>query len=112
MGFTLIKIFISAAVIAFASWLSGKRPELAGFIAAMPLLTLLVLAFSFAEYRDAATSVRFAKSIFLAVPVSLLFFVPFLLSEKWNLSFWQCYGLGILLLILGYILHSRLMQWL
>ena len=67
MLLTLFKLGVSASMIAFASWLSGKKPELAGFIIALPLLTLLVLPFSYIEYQDPAASVRFAKSIFTAV---------------------------------------------
>lgn len=107
-----LKIFLAAAIISFASWLAGKRPELAGFIIALPLTTLLALAFSHIEYKDSAASVTFAKSIFIGVPVSLLFFIPFLVAEKWQLTFWQCYMTGILLLILGYFLHRIALNWL
>lgn len=108
MGFTVLKICTAALLISFVSWLSGKKINLAGFLTALPLTTLLALAFSQAEWGNSSQSVAFAKSIFLAVPVSLLFFVPFLFAEKWNLSFWTCYGLGILLLAIGYFLHSFL----
>src|SRR3989304_2810024 len=97
-----LKIAISACVIAFASWLSNKKPDLAGFIIALPLGTLLVLLFSYAEYNDPAASIRFAKSIFVAVPMSLLFFVPFLLADKLPFGFWGIYAAGIALLVIGY----------
>ena len=58
--FTL-KLAIAAGVIAFGSWLSGKRPELAGFIVALPLASLLALAFSYFEHRDSEASIVFAK---------------------------------------------------
>ena len=104
------KIAISATVIAFASWLSGKRPELAGFIVALPLITLIVLPFSYAEYQDAEKTVRFAQSIFVAVPLSLLFFVPFLLAQKLMWNFWALYGAGLILLSAGYFAHKFLMS--
>jgi len=107
-----IKLAVAAMVIAFSSWLAGRKPELAGFIVALPLTTLLALAFSYAEYKDSATSVAFAKSVFVGIPVSLLFFIPFLLAERLNLSFWQCYALGLLLLLAGYLIHRQLLQWL
>ena len=44
MFFSALKIAISACVIAFASWLSKQKPDLAGFIIALPLGTMLVLA--------------------------------------------------------------------
>lgn len=106
----VFKAALSGAVIAFASWLSGKRPELAGFIVALPLMTLLVLPFSMAEYRDPAASVRFAQSIFAAIPVSMLFFAPFLLASKLNWGFWGLYGAGLALLVAGFFLHRYIMS--
>lgn len=100
------KILLSSVIISFVSWLSGKKVGLAGFITALPLTTLLALAFSHLEWKDSAQSVAYAKSIFFAVPMSLLFFVPFLLANKLNLSFWGCYILGVFLLFVGYLTHS------
>ena len=109
MGFALAKILISALVIAFASWLAGKRPELAGFIVALPLVTLLALAFSYAEYQNPENSVTFARSIFVAIPLSMTFFIPFLLAEKIPGGFWVLYGSGILCLTLSYFVHRFIM---
>lgn len=106
----VFKMCLSAGVIAFASWLSGKRPELAGFIIALPLVTLLVLPFSFMEYQDAEKTVRFAQSIFIAIPLSLLFFVPFLMAQKLMWNFWALYGAGLILLAAGYFAHKFLMD--
>lgn len=111
MIFSIFKICTSAGIIAFASWLSGKRPELAGFITALPIVTLLVLPFSHIEYNDPQTSVQFARSIFLAVPLSLSFFVPFLLADKLPLSFWGLYIAGLVLLSAAYFIHRGLMSF-
>ncbi len=110
MLLTLFKLGVSASLIAFASWLSGKKPELAGFIIALPLLTLLVLPFSYIEYQDPAASVRFAKSIFTAVPLSLFFFVPFLFADRIGLGFWGLYLSGIALLVVAYFAHQVIMS--
>lgn len=106
----VLKIAIAAGVITFSSWLSKTRPDLAGFIIALPLSTLLVLAFSYAEYHDPAASVRFAKSIFIAIPMSLLFFVPFLLADKLPFGFWGLYLSGIALIAVGYFLHGWILK--
>lgn len=107
MSFQIIKILISAVVISFVSWLSKKSTPLAGFVTALPLTTLLALAFSQMEWKDSTQSVEYAKSIFIAIPVSLLFFVPFLFAQKLNLSFWLSYAIGVILLGIGYFIH----QW-
>ena len=108
MYFAITKTIIAAIIISFVSWLSGRKTGLAGFITALPITTLLALAFSHLEWGDPKQSVEFAKSVFVAIPVTLLFFVPFLLAQKLNLNFWSCYFLGILLLGVGYIIHSQI----
>ncbi len=105
-----LKIFVSAIVISFASWLSGRFPSLAGFVVALPLATMLVLPFSYAEHGNAENSILLAKSVFLAVPVSLAFFVPFLLAGRFSLSFWGAYACGCLALILGFFLHKAIVN--
>ena len=79
---------------------------------ALPIASMLALAFSFAEFHDPAKSVTFAKSIVTAVPLSLLFFVPFLFADKLNAGFPVLYGLGVLLLIAGYFAHGFIMKML
>lgn len=106
--FFIGKILISACLISFVSWLSHKKVGLAGFLTALPLTTLLALAFSQLEWKDGAQSTAYAKSVFYAVPMSLTFFIPFLFAEKFSLSFWSCYGLGLLLLGGSYFVHQQL----
>ena len=110
MLLTTLKIAIASATIVFASWLSGKKPELAGFITALPLVSILAIAFSYIQHQDAATTAQYARSIVLAVPVSWLFFLPFFFIGKWDVHFWVSFAVGGLLLVLGYFLHQYVMQ--
>jgi hypothetical protein len=104
LAFTF-NVLVSAIVIAFVSWLSGRSPILAGFVIALPLATMLVLPLSYHEHGSAQTSILLARSIFAAIPVSLMFFVPFLVSDRLGLTFWQSYGLGCAALVVGFIVH-------
>ncbi len=100
-----IHVAVSALVISFAAWLSGRFPTAAGFLVALPLATMLVLPLSYHAHGSAETSVSLAKSIFVAIPISLTFFLPFLVSERFQLGFWQAYVLGCAALPLGYGIH-------
>ncbi len=104
----LLKIGIAAIVIGFASWLAGKKPELAGFIIALPIVSLLALAFSYIEHKDTASAVTFAKSILIGIPISWLFFAPFFFADRLGGNFWLCYGIGIALLVAGFFIHRYL----
>lgn len=107
MAFAL-NVIVSAVVIATASWLAGRFPTRAGFLIALPLSSMLVLPMSYLEHGNLRASFILAKSIVLAVPVIMIFFLPFLMAERLGLRFWLAYGLGCVLLPVGYLLH----QWL
>ena len=109
-GFFFIKIAIAALVVAFASWLSAKKPELAGFITALPLVSIIAIAFSYTQHNDLSVTSQYARSIIFAVPVSWFFFVPFFFPEKVG-GFWAAWILGLALLVAGYFLHQFVMKY-
>ena len=106
----VLNVLISAAIISLAAWLSGRLPGTAGFIVALPLTSMIVIPLSYIQHGNPQTTITFAKSIFVAVPVSLLFFIPFLLSGRLGLSFWQAYGLGCLILPVGFFIHRAVVR--
>lgn len=110
MLFTALKVGIAAFVIAFASWLAGKKPELAGFITALPLVSIMAIAFAYAQHGDASNAAQYARSIIFAVPISWLFFVPFFFTEKFSLGFWPSWAMGLILLAVGYFLHQWILK--
>ena len=110
MLFTILKAGIAAFVIVFASWLSGKKPEMAGFLTALPLVSIMAIAFAYTQHQDVSVTSQYAKSIILAVPVSWLFFVPFFFTEKFDLGFWPSWVMGLALLVVGYFLHQWILK--
>jgi len=100
-----MNVLLSALIISFASWLSGRYPTTAGFLIALPIATMLVLPLSYFQHGDQANTVLLARSVFTAIPISLLFFVPFLVAERFALSFWQAYAVGCMALPAGFVVH-------
>ena len=101
MAFVL-KTIVAGSLIAFASWVAGKRPVLAGFIIALPMTSMLGILFSYAQYRDMGKINQFASSIFIAVPLSLTFFVPFLLNRWLKMNFALTFAAAVVCLALSY----------
>ena len=97
-------------MIAFCSWISGKRPELAGFITALPLVSIIALAFSYIQHNDMGTTTQYARSILLAVPISYVFFIPFFFTKTSGLGFWLTWSIGLGLLICAYFVHQWIMK--
>jgi len=107
---SVLKVLVSGTLIAFASWLAGRRPILAGFIVALPLVSLLSIIFSYLEYRDMNKLNEFAVSILVAVPLSLAFFIPFVLNKWLKMNFPLTLIAGLGCLALAYFLHSLIFK--
>ena len=110
MNVFIIKVLVASLIISFASWLSLKKPGLAGFIVALPLVSIISLFFSYLEHGDENKTILFAKSIFIGVPASLLFFIPFFFAKSLGLNFIITYTLGLIFLIIGFFIHRYIMQ--
>ena len=100
----------SGVLIAVAAWLAGKYPRLAGFVVALPLATLLVLPMAHAQHHGSKQMQKFALSILIAVPVVMIFLVPFVVALRYGLSFWVAYTLACLWLIPGFYLHRAVVR--
>ena len=107
----LLKAAFAGGLIAFASWLAEKRPDLAGFILALPLASIIALVITQIQTQNSANTIIFAKSILVGVPLSYLFFVPFFLPQVSRFGFWITLSVGLLLLVIGYLLHQFILKW-
>lgn len=104
----ILKLVLSASLISFSTWLAQRRPALAGFLLALPLSSMIAILFLQIESRDSEKTLTFAKSIFSGVPLSLTFFLPFLLSRWIRLPFFGTYLVGVLCLGVSYWIHRRI----
>jgi hypothetical protein len=109
VGFNVV---LTSIILSFVLWLTKTNPVLGGFIVSLPISTLIVLAFSKIQSDDPGNTFILAKSIFIAVPITLVFFLPFLLADKFKLSFWTSYAMGFGLLSLSFPVYKWIMgRW-
>jgi hypothetical protein len=104
------KVILSSVVIAFVTWLAGRKPALAGFLIALPLSSMIAIAMVQAEWGNPEKSAEFARSILVSIPLSLTFFLPFLFAKQIKLPFWGTYVAGIILLACSYGIHTILFK--
>jgi len=94
----LVKLVVSALVIALASEIAKRDSFWGALLVAIPLTSILAISWLYAETRDNLLVTRFARDIFLLVPGSLLFFLPFLLEPKTRIGFLPNLLAGLVLL--------------
>ena len=107
----IFKIAAAGLIVAGTSWLAGRQSVLAGFVIALPVISMVSILFTYIETRDMARVNQYAVSILAAVPLSLLFFLPFILNRWLNLGFLPTFLLGLVLLFAAFLIHRSIFQF-
>ena len=94
-------------IIGIAAEVAKRNPFWGSILIALPLTSILAMSWLYADTRDNALLTQFARDIFVVVPVSLVFFVPFLLEAKTRLGFVSNMLLGLTLLAVSVWLLRR-----
>jgi hypothetical protein len=100
-----VNVVISVAVILGATWLSKRQPATAGFVAALPVTTMLVLLLGRMDEVRFDDQVRFARSLLVGIPLGATFLLPFIVAPRFGLSFWTSFVAGLVCLAGGYAAH-------
>ena len=83
----IVKLLVSAALIAIATEVAKRYPSWGAVIIVLPLTSMLAMAWLYFETRDDALVSQFARDVFVLVPVSLVFFIPFLVETRTGFGF-------------------------
>ena len=83
---------------------------MAGFLVALPSISMLSILFAYWEMHDMEKINKFAASILLGVPLSLTFFIPFILNKWLKMNFGITYFLGVICLAVAYAAHRLILK--
>jgi hypothetical protein len=99
----LFKLSLSLAVILLSAEAAKRSPTLGALIVALPLVSILSMTWLYWDTHDAAKVSAYAREIFFLVPISLLFFVPFLLEPRSHWPYWLNFCLGLVIMALSFL---------
>lgn len=109
MTWIITKYLITAGMVVFISEIAKRSDRLGGFIAALPLMTLLTLVWLYVESQPEEKIVNHAYYTFWYViptlPMFLLF--PYLLPK---LGFWMAMGVCVVTIVICFGLFSLVMK--
>ena len=94
---TLVKTFISAAVIVAVAEISARYPRLGGLLLTLPIVSILAFIMTWTKQGEMGTITSLARETLILVPLGLPFFIPFAIADRTGLSFWTSFALGVLL---------------
>ena len=101
----LVKILLSALIIAGVSELGKRYSLLAAVLASLPLTSVLALSWLYWDTRDTGAVVELSNAIFWVVLPSLVFFLALPLFLRAGLSFVPALLLAMTVMALFYFLY-------
>ena len=107
----LLKVLVSALVVAGAAELARRSTVLGALLASLPLTSLLAMVWLWRDGAPPEQIAQFSTSILWLVLPSLLLFVvlPVLLRAGW--SFWPSLAAACGACVLGYGIVLWLLRW-
>jgi hypothetical protein len=93
----VVKVLISVAVLLAAVEMAKRSPFWGAVVIALPITSMLAMAWLYWDTRDIARVNAFARDIFFLVPPSLLFFLPFVFEPRSHWPFWLNFAVGVVL---------------
>lgn len=106
----IVKTFVSAVIIAIISTVSKKYPGMGGFIASLPLTSLLAMLWLYQETQDAQKVINLSNSIFYMILPTLIFFLvlPYFIR---HFSFYPALIYSILVLSATYLIYIQILKY-
>jgi hypothetical protein len=98
----LLKVFISAIIVAAASELARRQAWFGALIASLPLTSLLALIWLWRDGTSSAQIAEFATGILWLVLPSLLLFIVLPLMLRNGFAFWTSLAAGCAATLVGY----------
>jgi len=103
MGFYLVKLFVSAALIVVVSEISKRTGFWGGVVASLPLVSVISMIWIYVETKDVERLASFSTSVFWFVLPSLALFIVLPVLLRMKMGFPASLGLSIAASFVAYI---------
>ena len=109
MAWIITKYLLTAGMVVFISEVAKRSDKLGGFVAALPIMTLLTLTWLYVENQSEEKIASHAYYTFLYVITTLPMFIlfPYLLPK---LGFWLTMGASVVVTVICFGLFALLMR--
>ena len=102
----LIKIIVSALIIAIVSELAKRFTPIAAILASLPLTSILAMIWLYRDTHDVQKVIDLSQGIFWAILPSLLFFIVLPLLLKLGLKFSLAMVSSSVIMFVGYAVYG------
>ena len=87
----IVRVFVSAIMIATVSEVARRSPRLGAVLLTLPIISIIAFGATWFRDHDLKALSQMAKETLVLVPLGLPFFVPLAFADRWGLG-WVVLG--------------------
>ena len=110
MTYNIIKVVISAILIALISEVAKRSSFFVAILASIPLVSVMAMIWLYIDTHDSAQVVQLSRSIFWLVLPSLVLFITFPLLIRLQLPFYAALGAAVVLMVITYLIAINVLE--
>ncbi|MAM64169.1 MAG: hypothetical protein CMG65_02050 [Candidatus Marinimicrobia bacterium] len=110
MIYNIIKILISAILIALISEVSKRSTFFGAVLASIPLVSVMAMIWLYIDTNDSLQVVQLSKGIFWLVIPSLVLFITFPFFIRLQFSFYTALSAAIFVMVVTYFITIAVLE--
>ena len=110
MVYNIVKILISAILIALISEVSKRSTFFGAILASIPLVSVMAMIWLYIDTNDSLQVVQLSKSIFWLVIPSLVLFITFPFFIRLQLSFYTALSASLIAMVITYFITIAILD--
>ena len=110
MIYNIVKILISAILIALISEVSKRSTFFGAILASIPLVSVMAMIWLYIDTNDSLQVVQLSKSIFWLVIPSLVLFITFPFFIRLQLSFYIALSASLIAMVITYFITIAILD--
>ena len=110
MIYNIVKILISAILIALISEVSKRSTFFGAILASIPLVSVMAMIWLYFDTNDSLQVVQLSKSIFWLVIPSLVLFITFPFFIRLQLSFYTALSVSLIVMVITYFITIAILN--
>ena len=110
MTYNIIKILISAILIALISEIAKRSTFLGAVLASIPLVSVMAMIWLYIDTNDSLQVVQLSKGIFWLVIPSLVLFITFPIFIRLQFSFYTALSAALFAMVFTYFITIAVLK--
>ena len=110
MTYNIIKILISAILIALISEIAKRSTFLGAVLASIPLVSVMAMIWLYIDTNDSLQVVQLSKGIFWLVIPSLVLFITFPIFIRLQFSFYTALSAALFAVVVTYFITIAVLK--